>query len=42
MISPCEVLKEGKSENFLKSQQTQRLGFGYDSVLGPAASQAEV
>ena len=42
---PCrsfEVLKEGKSENFLKSQQTQRLGFGYDRVLGPAATQAEV
>merc|ERR1719240_2425634 len=37
-----EVLKEGKSENFLKSQQTQRLGFGYDRVLGPSASQAEV
>merc|ERR1719201_2150410 len=37
-----EVLKEGKSENFLKSQQTQRLGFGYDKVLGPSAPQAEV
>jgi hypothetical protein len=37
-----EVLKEGKSENYLKSQKTQRLGFAYDCVLGPAASQAEV
>merc|ERR1719240_845527 len=50
MITPLEpaedarvqVMKEGKAENYLKSQQTQRMTFSYDAVFGPGVPQAAV
>ena len=37
-----QVMKEGKAENYLKSQQTQRMTFSYDAVFGPGVQQAAV